>query len=108
VPDEAAGIEPYGPLRRTSALARLGLIHCRARKPVVLFMSLLPGLFLRIRTSRPSTPALEQACKWTAQLCAAILHAQSGDDSGHYLHDQLSQEPIMNAMTHGDRVLALD
>src|SRR5262249_29661023 len=54
----------------------------------------------------PSTPSLERACKRIAQLCAAILHAQSPDDSVHYPDEQLSQDPIMDAMINGDRVLA--
>ncbi len=36
-------------------------------------MSLFPFLFLRIRTCHLSTPALEPACKRTAQFCAAML-----------------------------------
>src|SRR5262249_10290868 len=94
-------IETYGPIIRNSVLVRLSLSNCCARKRAVLVMSLLPVLFLSIRTCRPSTPALEQACKRTAQLCAAILHARSADDSVHCLEDQLSQELIMNEMIDG-------
>jgi len=71
-------------------------------------MSLLPFLFLSIRTYRASTPSLEQACKRTAQHCAAIMHARSADDSVHCPDDQINQEPIMNEMIDGYRVLAQD
>src|SRR5262245_51900524 len=44
-------------------------------------MSLLPVLFLRIRTCRPGTPSLEQACKRTAQRCAALFHEAAFHES---------------------------
>jgi len=71
-------------------------------------MPLLPVLFLRMRTCRPSTPALEQTCKRAAQLCAAILHARATDASVHCPDEQLSHEPIMNEMIDGCRVLVQD
>jgi hypothetical protein len=58
---EVTVIETYGPLvRNRDALAGLSLINCCARKRAVLFMSLLPVLFLSIR-ARPYRQAVSRA-----------------------------------------------